>query len=63
MGFFSKQIRLGGTIKPLATGPFHRVRSVKHSKTNRMVFPWITDDSGIAQYGLTKEHSTKGDID
>lgn len=27
----------------------HWVWSVKHTKTNRIVFPWITDDYGIAQ--------------
>lgn len=47
VGFPSKEIRLGSAIKPLATGPCRRVRSVKHTKTNRMVFPWITDEKMV----------------
>lgn len=56
VGFPSKEIRPGSAIKPLATGPCRRVRSVKQTKTNRTVFPWITDEKMV---GLPNTHSLR----
>lgn len=52
VGFLSKQIRLGSAIKPLATGPCHSIELVKHTKTNRTVFPWISDEKMVGLPGM-----------